>query len=76
VALYPLIIVFGALIAIVFLGERPQPFHLVGTLLIVCGVLRAARPKKSGAMPTARPRESGDPALLDSSLRGNEGREN
>jgi drug/metabolite transporter (DMT)-like permease len=46
VALYPLIIVFGALIALVFLGERPQPFHLVGTALIVCGVLLAARQSK------------------------------
>jgi drug/metabolite transporter (DMT)-like permease len=49
VALYPLIIVFGALIAIVFLGERPQPFHLVGTLLIVCGVLLATRQSRAAA---------------------------
>lgn len=42
-ALYPLIIVFGAIIAIVFLGEQPQFFHLVGTALIACGVLLAAR---------------------------------
>lgn len=42
-ALYPLIIVFGAIIAILFLGERPQPFHFVGTALIACGVFLAAR---------------------------------
>lgn len=42
-ALYPLIIVFGAIIAIVFLGEQPQLFHLVGTALIACGVFLAAR---------------------------------
>jgi drug/metabolite transporter (DMT)-like permease len=41
-ALYPLIIVFGAAIAIVFLGERPQLFHIVGTVLIACGVMLAA----------------------------------
>jgi drug/metabolite transporter (DMT)-like permease len=43
VSLYPLIIVFGALIAIVLLGERPQLFHLIGTVLITCGVVLAAR---------------------------------
>ncbi len=43
VALYPLIVLFGALIAIVFLGERPQLFHLAGAVLIVFGVLTATR---------------------------------
>ena len=43
VALYPLIVLFGALIAIIFLGERPQLFHLAGTVLIVFGVLTATR---------------------------------
>jgi drug/metabolite transporter (DMT)-like permease len=48
-ALYPLIIVFGAIIAVVFLGERPQTFHLVGTALIACGVFLAARAGKKPA---------------------------
>ena len=40
-ALYPTIIVFGSALAILFLGERPQWFHLIGTVLIVGGVLYA-----------------------------------
>jgi drug/metabolite transporter (DMT)-like permease len=42
-ALYPLIVVFGSIQAILFLGERPQWFHFVGTVLIVGGVLLATR---------------------------------
>jgi drug/metabolite transporter (DMT)-like permease len=42
-ALYPTIIVFGSALAIVFLGEQPQWYHLVGTVLIVGGVLLATR---------------------------------
>lgn len=42
-ALYPLIIVFGAIIAILFLGEQPQFYHAVGSALIVGGVLLATR---------------------------------
>jgi drug/metabolite transporter (DMT)-like permease len=35
--------VFGSLMAIVFLGERPQPFHLIGFALVLTGVYVASR---------------------------------
>ncbi len=42
-ALYPLIVVFGSIQAMLFLGEMPQWFHFAGTVLIVAGVLLATR---------------------------------
>jgi drug/metabolite transporter (DMT)-like permease len=48
-ALYPTIIVFGSALAIVFLGEQPQWYHLVGTVLIVGGVLLATRQSRAAA---------------------------
>ncbi|HVI29422.1 DMT family transporter [Hansschlegelia sp.] len=38
---------FGAIMAIAFLGERPQPFHAVGFALILAGVAIAARRRTS-----------------------------
>jgi drug/metabolite transporter (DMT)-like permease len=35
--------VFGSVMAIVFLGERPQPFHLIGFALVLTGVYVASR---------------------------------
>jgi drug/metabolite transporter (DMT)-like permease len=35
--------VFGAAMAIVFLGERPQLFHVIGFALVLAGVLVASR---------------------------------
>jgi drug/metabolite transporter (DMT)-like permease len=35
--------VFGAVMAIVFLGERPQLFHLIGFALVLTGVYVASR---------------------------------
>jgi len=35
--------VFGSILAILFLGERPQPFHAVGYALVLTGVVVAAR---------------------------------
>jgi drug/metabolite transporter (DMT)-like permease len=35
--------VFGAMMAIVFLGERPQLFHLIGFALVLTGVFVASR---------------------------------
>ena len=35
--------VFGAAMAIVFLGERPQPFHVIGFALVLTGVYVASR---------------------------------
>ncbi len=35
--------VFGTAMAIVFLGERPQPFHIIGFALVLTGVFVASR---------------------------------
>jgi drug/metabolite transporter (DMT)-like permease len=35
--------VFGAVMAIVFLGERPQLFHIIGFALVLTGVFVASR---------------------------------
>ena len=35
--------VFGSVMAIVFLGERPQAFHLIGFALVLAGVFVASR---------------------------------
>ena len=40
---YHLIPVFGSVLAIAFLGERPQLFHLTGYALVLAGVFIAAR---------------------------------
>jgi drug/metabolite transporter (DMT)-like permease len=41
--------VFGSVMAIVFLGERPQLFHLIGFALVLTGVFVASRkPVKAG----------------------------
>lgn len=51
-ALYPTIVLFGSALAIGFLGERPQWYHLVGTVLIVGGVLYATRQSRTAAPAT------------------------
>jgi drug/metabolite transporter (DMT)-like permease len=35
--------VFGSILAILFLGERPQLFHAAGYALVLTGVALAAR---------------------------------
>jgi drug/metabolite transporter (DMT)-like permease len=35
--------VFGSVMAIIFLGERPQPFHIIGFALVLTGVFVASR---------------------------------
>jgi drug/metabolite transporter (DMT)-like permease len=45
---FHLVPAFGALMAIVFLGERPQLFHVVGFALVLTGVFIASR-KQAGA---------------------------
>jgi drug/metabolite transporter (DMT)-like permease len=45
---FHLVPVFGAAMAIVFLGERPQLFHVVGFALVLTGVFVASR-KQAGA---------------------------
>ncbi len=49
-ALYPLIVVYGSLLAIVFLGERPQWFHAAGYALASGGVIIATR-QRNGIAP-------------------------
>jgi drug/metabolite transporter (DMT)-like permease len=34
---------FGAVMAIVFLGEKPQAFHFIGFALVLTGVFVASR---------------------------------
>ena len=45
---FHLVPVFGAVMAIVFLGERPQAFHFIGFALVLTGVFVASR-KPAGA---------------------------
>jgi drug/metabolite transporter (DMT)-like permease len=45
---------FGAVLAILLLGERPQPFHAVGFALVLAGVAVAAR-SRAGARAVAAP---------------------
>jgi drug/metabolite transporter (DMT)-like permease len=46
---FHLIPVLGAAMAIVFLGEHPQPFHVIGFALVLTGVFVASRkPAKAG----------------------------
>ncbi len=42
-ALYPTIVAVRTALAIVFLGEQPRWYHLVGSVLIIGGVLHATR---------------------------------
>jgi drug/metabolite transporter (DMT)-like permease len=43
---------FGAAMAVVFLGERPQLFHVVGFALVLTGVYVASR--KASAPTTSK----------------------
>jgi len=40
---FHLIPVFGAAMAILLLGEKPQLFHIIGFALVIAGVVVAAR---------------------------------
>jgi drug/metabolite transporter (DMT)-like permease len=44
---FHLVPVFGSVMAIVFLGERPQAFHIIGFALVLTGVFVASR-KQAG----------------------------
>ncbi len=52
-ALYPLIVVFGSMAAITLLGERPEWYHLAGTVFIIGGVLLATRQRRSAVAAKA-----------------------
>jgi drug/metabolite transporter (DMT)-like permease len=43
---FHLVPVFGAAMAIAFLGEHPQPFHIVGFALVLTGVYVASRKQR------------------------------
>jgi drug/metabolite transporter (DMT)-like permease len=53
--LFHLVPVFGTVMSIVLLGERPQPFHFVGFGLVLTGVFVASRRPKATPLE-ARPR--------------------
>jgi drug/metabolite transporter (DMT)-like permease len=38
--------VFGSVLAIVFLGVRPQAFHIIGFALVLTGVFVASRKQR------------------------------
>ncbi|WP_146207788.1 EamA family transporter, partial [Bradyrhizobium sp. SUTN9-2] len=40
---FHLVPVFGSALAIVLLGEKLQPFHLIGYALVLAGVVLASR---------------------------------
>lgn len=52
-ALFPLVVVFGAIFAIVLLGERPQLYHAIGCALIVGGAIVATRKARAAATENA-----------------------
>ncbi len=56
---FHLIPVFGSVLAIVFLGERPQLFHIVGYALVLAGVFIAAR--RASASSSGNPVEPAPP---------------
>jgi drug/metabolite transporter (DMT)-like permease len=42
---------FGTVLAVVFLGERPQPFHAVGIVLVLGGIFLTARRQAGMPLP-------------------------
>lgn len=50
---FHLVPVFGSVMAIVLLGEKPELFHLVGYLLVLAGVVAASRRGSAGKRPAS-----------------------
>lgn len=48
---FHLVPVFGSVMAIVFLGEKPELFHLIGYIMVIAGIVIASR-RKSKAAPS------------------------
>jgi drug/metabolite transporter (DMT)-like permease len=48
--------VFGAAMAMVFLGERPQAFHVIGFALVLSGVFAASRKPAGASWPASSSR--------------------
>ncbi len=53
---FHLVPVFGTIMSIAFLGERPQLFHFIGFGLVLTGVFVASRPPRNPAPDTASSR--------------------
>jgi drug/metabolite transporter (DMT)-like permease len=51
---FHLVPVFGSVMAIVLLGEKPELFHLVGYVLVLAGIFTASR-RGSARTPASRP---------------------
>jgi drug/metabolite transporter (DMT)-like permease len=51
---FHLVPVFGSAMAILLLGEKPEPFHLVGYALVLAGIFTASR-RGSSRTPAPRP---------------------
>lgn len=45
---FHLVPVFGSVMAIVFLGEKPELFHLIGYIMVIAGIVIASRRKSTG----------------------------
>ena len=50
---FHLVPVFGSVMAIVLLGEKPELFHLVGYVLVLAGVITASRRGSAGERPAS-----------------------
>lgn len=50
---FHLVPVFGSVMAIVLLGEKPELFHLVGYVLVLAGVITASRRGSAGKRPAS-----------------------
>ena len=46
---FHLVPAFGSVMAIVFLGEQPQLFHVIGFALVLTGVFVASRSQSAGS---------------------------
>ena len=50
---FHLVPVFGSVMAIVLLGEKPELFHLVGYVLVLAGIFTASRRGSAGKRPAS-----------------------
>ncbi len=53
-ALYPLTVVFGSVIAMLFLGEEPRLHHVIGFVFVIGGLLLATRTPRAAAQAPIR----------------------
>ncbi|MCE9640135.1 MAG: DMT family transporter [Betaproteobacteria bacterium] len=50
---FHLVPVFGSVMAILLLGEKPELFHLVGYVLVLAGIFTASRRGSAGKHPAS-----------------------